>query len=119
MICYNQKQTNLNKQIADCSIRIDWFLSVYDSPHMHPLMKMILHKIKNSGESFKDSTLNNIYQEIFEPSVFKFLLDRSFGRPRDIVRFLNFYKESFPRDSRITISNLQRVEQGYSKWFYR
>ncbi|HEM3598258.1 TPA: hypothetical protein U1C22_001259 [Streptococcus suis] len=109
---------NLNKQIADCSIRIDWFLSVYDSPQMHPLMIMILHKIKNSGESFKDSTLNDIFQEIFEPGVFKFLLDRSFGRPRDIVRFLNFYKESFPRDSRITISNLQRVEQGYSKWFY-
>lgn len=45
---------NLNKQIADCSIRIDWFLSVYDSPQMHPLMIMILHKIKNSGESFNN-----------------------------------------------------------------
>ena len=109
---------NLNKQIADSSIRIDWFLRVCDSPQEHPLMQMILHKIKNSGESFKDSTLDAIYQDIFEPSVFKFLLERSFGRPRDIVRFLNFYKENFPSEERITISNLQRVEQGYSKWFY-
>lgn len=32
---------------------------------------------------------------MFEPSVFGFLMDRSFGRPRDIIQYLNLCKNNF------------------------
>ncbi len=79
---------------------------------------MILHKIKNSNKvEFENVTLLEIHKKMFEKDVFEFLMKRSFGRPRDIVAYLNLYKESYPDAEIITIDNLLKIEQNYSKWF--
>lgn len=109
---------NLNKQITDCGIVIDWFLAAYREPQNHPLMQMVLHKIKNSDSDFENASLEEVYQNVFDSQVFRYLLERSFGRPRDIIRFLNLYQQEFPEEERITKNNLSKIEQGYSKWFY-
>lgn len=119
IIDYLQHITNnLNKQITDSGIEIRWFNTGYKESHEHPLMKMILHKIKNSNkEEFATMSLADIDKQMFEKDVFEFLMKRGFGRPRDIVSYLNFYKESFPEVEKISINNLVAIEQTYSKWF--
>ncbi len=112
----HHEANNLNKQISDCGIKIDWFLSEYTSSN--PLVRMVLHKIKKSGNEFEYFTPDEIYSEVFDKGVPKYLIERSFGRPRDIIMFLNIYKDNFPNEVKITIDNLMRVEQDYSKWFY-
>lgn len=110
---------NLNKQITDSGIEIRWFNTGYREPSEHPLMQMILHKIKNSNKvEFGHSSLLEVHKKIFEKDVFEFLMKRSFGRPRDLVAYLNLYKESYPESEMITVDNLLKIEQTYSKWFY-
>lgn len=79
---------NLNKQVTDLAIRINWFSEQYSAVHEHPLMQMILNKIKNSSNEFQQKDLKFIYEEMFEPKIFEYLMDRGFGRPRDLVVFL-------------------------------
>jgi hypothetical protein len=112
------RANNLNKQITDNGIRISWTEKGTKQPHEHPLMQMILHKIKKSGDEYREESLQNIYEKLFEQTVFDFLLERSFGRPRDIISYLNIYKDEFPDYEKITIRNLQKIEQRYSKWFF-
>ncbi|AGV72850.1 P-loop ATPase, Sll1717 family [Lactococcus cremoris] len=119
IIDYLQHITNnLNKQITDSGIEIRWFNTGYKEPAEHPLMKMILHKIKKSyNEELGSLSLSEIHNIFFEKDVFEFLMKRSFGRPRDLISYLNFYKEHFPTSEKITINNLVKIEQTYSRWF--
>ncbi|MDG4980355.1 hypothetical protein OGZ39_01595 [Lactococcus lactis] len=109
---------NLNKLVTDSGIEISWFDNVRSEPSEHPLMQMVLHKIKKSDDKFSQADLKEIYDEMFEPSVFGFLMDRSFGRPRDIIQYLNLCKNNFQESEKITIPLLKKVEQSYSEWFY-
>lgn len=114
----HKEANNLNKQITDSGIKISWFDNKAIEPKDHPLMQMVLHKIKKSDKNLDDKSLQVIYDNMFERKVFTFLMDRSFGRPRDIITYLNFYKEDFPEDEKITVNHLMKVEQKYSKWFF-
>ena len=108
---------NLNKQITDSGIEIHWFNTVKE-PSEHPLMQMVLHKIKNSGTQYKETELKEIYSEMFDGGTFGFLMERGFGRPRDIIQYLNLCKKAFPDSEKITIDLLKKVEQTYSEWFF-
>lgn len=113
-----EETSNLNKQVTDQGIWIRWFDQHFYSPYQHPLMQMVLYKIKNSGDDFKNNSLKEIYTSVFEPKVFEYIMERGFGRPREFVAYLNLYKQKYPNEERITISQLGRREQEYSKWFY-
>ncbi|USI63884.1 hypothetical protein LO769_04525 [Lactococcus lactis subsp. lactis] len=113
----NAQANNLNKQITDSKVEISWFDTAYSEPWEHPLMQMILYKIKKSQPN-NTKNLEEIYTEMFDRNVFEFLMERSFGRPRDLIQYLNLYKDEFPEDEKIIIKKLLKVEQKYSKWFY-
>lgn len=113
----NAEANNLNKQITDSMIEISWFDTAYSEPWEHPLMQMILHKI-NKSKPNDSKELKTIYSEMFDRNVFDFLMDRSFGRPRDLIQYLNIYKNAFPDDEKVRIKKLLKIEQKYSKWFY-
>ncbi|XHB95877.1 hypothetical protein AAFF39_03600 [Lactococcus garvieae] len=91
-----QHQTNnLNKQITDSGIEIHWFNTVKE-PSEHPLMQMVLHKIKNSGMQYKGTELKEIYTEMFDGGTFGFLMERGLG-DLEILFDILIYVKSFPR----------------------
>ncbi|SDB20627.1 hypothetical protein SAMN02910293_01053 [Streptococcus henryi] len=110
---------NLNKTVRDLGIEIKWFNpNVQSSLIEHPLMQMVLHKIKKSYKE-KDISLEEIINQYFpEEKVFSFMMERGFGRPRDIISFLNEYKKYFGNEEVILIENLKRVEPQYSEHLY-
>lgn len=118
--------SNSNK-IYDKTIRLWWSYSLEKS-FSHPLIKMILYKIKNSLKSDIDDT--KLYQDLFKigkknnrgnprDSMVKHILERTMGRPRDIVAYFNCIKEEFPKNNNIDFSVIKKAEIKYSHWFYK
>lgn len=116
----NHDSHNLIKTVTDFGIEIDWYSKSNKNPETHPLMKMILHKIKNTVPAYKEKSNKEIYDEVFERDspILQYILEHSFGRPREIVRYLALTQERFPKRTTITIEMLQGCLSDYSKWFY-
>ncbi|MBF0819141.1 P-loop ATPase, Sll1717 family [Streptococcus acidominimus] len=112
------KSGDINKIITSGGIELLWYKS-NAKVRQNPLISMILHKM---GKSLTQKLSAEEVRERFFPkkdTVFRYMLSRSFGRPRDIVSFLNIYKSTYPSDRRITLHHLKSVEDEYSEWFYR
>ncbi|HEM5036238.1 TPA: hypothetical protein U1250_000445 [Streptococcus suis] len=107
---------NLNKQVTDLAIRINWFAEQYSAAYEHPLMQMVLNKIRNSSSEFNNKDSKYIYDSMFESKAFEYLMDRGFGRPRDLIVFLNMYKKRFGETTKLTLENFRSIEQEYSSW---
>lgn len=114
------QSSNLNKIVGSSSIDINWI--DYAKDINNPLIKLIIHKIKYSTEYYSepdedvfDSILG---QESSGESFIERLLDRTFGRPRDVIQFLKIYQENYPLDKRFLIKNMKRCYKKYSEWFY-
>ncbi|MDP0368732.1 hypothetical protein Q7Y16_09310 [Glaesserella parasuis] len=89
----------------------------------HPLIKLIIHKIKNSIDSLNEYPDEEIYevflsQESGGENILDLLLKNSFARPRDVIKYLKIYQEYFPKDTKISIKNMKRCLKIYSEWFY-
>ncbi|HHA8154543.1 TPA: hypothetical protein ACOOZ1_001818 [Streptococcus pneumoniae] len=112
------KSGDVNKPITSGGIELIWYESnaaASDSP----LIKMVLYKMSKSIDD--NLPLSEIRRNFFptKDTIFKYMMSRSFGRPRDIVSFFNIYKKKFPEDQKIVLNNMQRVEKEYSEWFYK
>lgn len=114
----NKESNNLNKLKVDRGISISWTELNRLEPWEHPLMKMILYKIQKSlGEKEEDFEL--LYNKYFETSkVFEYIMQRTFGRPRDVIQFLTLHKVRTPSSNKFTENELRITETEYSKWFY-
>ncbi|GKS56303.1 P-loop ATPase, Sll1717 family [Enterococcus mundtii] len=112
--------SNLIKTVTDFGIEIDWYSPNRKKPASHPLMQMVLHKVKKSIPEYQDLANNDVYELLFHKSdpILNFLLERSFGRPREIVRFLAIVQEAFPDSTKIELDMLKTCMPDYSKWFY-
>jgi Cdc6-like AAA superfamily ATPase len=111
---------NLNKIISDFGIEISWFNPNVDKPLHHPLMQMILHKIKKSVIEYKSIPIEKLFNELFgdNKDILDFLMKRGLGRPRDVIHFLNTHKEIYPHSKTILFDELNKTEASYSYWFY-
>lgn len=94
----NENDSNINKAIANKCIKLNWIKKV-EQDFKHPLMELVLQKIKTSVPECKDKSFEEIYNLVFpfeikNKSVTSFLLDNSFGRPRDIISYLNTIKRN-------------------------
>lgn len=115
--------SNYNKLSADCQVHLNWLKS--DSTgNAHPLMDMILTKINR--KCFSGDNLSNLQvcqklfpQNINKRSLIHYLLDYSFGRPRDVVNFLNLIIQKNATEYKF-FSNMftdKEVMSDYSKMF--
>lgn len=111
---------NLNKIISDFGIEISWFNPNVEKPLHHPLMQMILHKIKKSVPEYKNIPIEKLFNELFgdNKDILDFLMKRGLGRPRDVIQFLNTHKETFPHSKTVLFNELSKTEAAYSRWFY-
>ena len=112
--------TDLNKLKRDNCISIDYGRRAsYDSP----LFDLILKKIKVSIPEFQDMHKSGIIGELFQLDVGRiktdrFLLERTFFRPRDLVTYLNLVKDKDPYATKFTSKNILDVEREYSEYLY-
>lgn len=89
----------------------------------HPLMSMVLHKIKAANSKYSNWSNKKLFSELFPETIdnkrpLDFLLDYGFGRPRDIVTYLNHAKKAFPNAPFFSASILKETRKLYSSDFY-
>uniref|UniRef100_UPI0025FFC9C9 P-loop ATPase, Sll1717 family n=1 Tax=uncultured Clostridium sp. TaxID=59620 RepID=UPI0025FFC9C9 len=125
MIDYMQDYTtNLNKITSSNKVRLYWLnKKIPDKPYEHPLMELILNKIKNSEDTYKECSNKDLYKRLFGAKIgsqtqIDFLLDHSFGRPRDIIKFLNIIRETYKQDTYFKANRYKKCLLDYSNWFY-
>lgn len=115
---------NLNKIASDDDyVRLYWLTNSTNEPFNHPLMKLILGKIKASTPTYSTLSNKQLYDKLFRKdvrgkNVLKFLLDNSFGRPRDIIQFLNIIKSKYKNSAWFHPNYFKECMQLYSNWFY-
>lgn len=116
--------TNLNKITSSNFVDLYWLDKGNSSePHNHPLMKLILSKIKKSTTEYSKLTNKRVYDILFpkkikEKDVIYYLLDHSFGRPRDIIKFLNIIQDNHGSSCDFKPKYFSDCMKEYSNWFY-
>ncbi|MDR2993176.1 MAG: FunZ, partial [Bacillus cereus] len=86
--------SNSNKLITESKVNLYWLEKNYKSSADHPLMEMVLNKVQKSVKEYSSVNKNDLYKLLFPypingKNAIAYLLDYSFGRPRDITRYLN------------------------------
>ena len=117
----NENSSNLNKIIADSEIRLNW-IKIDRSCEMHPLMELIVTKIKKSNSALKDLSNKEIMKRFFPEKingipVISHMLNCSYGRPRDIINMLNIIKNEYPNKKYFNADLFKDTHQEYSNRF--
>lgn len=115
--------TNLSKIKTSCAVELYWLTNNENEPHEQPLMSMVLHKIKASCPQLATYTNKDLYTRLFPEKIdnkrpIDYILDNSFGRPRDIVTFLNYVIDMFPDNTYFTALSVKAIRKFYSSDFY-
>lgn len=120
----NKYSTNLNKVILDNSVELYWIDKDNNFPERHMLMQMILNKIKRTCIEY--ASLNDIalYRKIFPESISKqsainYMINNSFGRPRDIICYLDIIKRKYPNENYFKATMFKECKQSYSDAFLK
>ena len=110
----------------DFVFKISWAVSKTEFAERSALMKLISLRIAASSpkHSFDDIFLDS---EIamrdspkgFQVSLFRYMLDRSHHRPRDIVKFCTCIKEASVAAKDLTYNTVRAAEITYAVWFLR
>ncbi|BBK99678.1 hypothetical protein BAPCR_pXO2-00023 (plasmid) [Bacillus anthracis] len=113
---------NSNKLVTESKVNLYWIDKSYKGAE-HPLMEMILNKIQKSVKEYESLSKDELYKMIFshrinEKDIISYLLDYSFGRPRDITRYLNLIIEKNPNAIAFNPKAFKDCAKEYSKWFY-
>lgn len=118
----NKFSSNLNKILSDSDVNLYWIDKHYTNPYEHKLMEMIINKIKISCPTLSNKSNSFIYSSIFPKSVdekdmVRYLLDYSFGRPRDFINYLKIIIEKNPNASKMTSAMVAKCKKDYSEKF--
>lgn len=115
---------NINKVVTDNGIKITWFSPMITrTPQNTELGKLVIHKIKASVADYQTLDDKKLFDIIFprtrgKSNPFKFIVDRGFGRPRDVIRYLDIVQEKFPDSQSINYNLVHQVQGEYCSWFY-
>lgn len=116
--------SNLSKITSDCEVKLYWGdIPENNHPEKHPLMDLVITKIKKSVPEFSQMSKKNLYKRLFpnkidNKTVSSYLLNYSFARPRDIINYLNIIKTNNPNEVAFTASLFRANKIAYSNNFY-
>lgn len=115
----NKHSSNLNKILADRQVDLYWLDKDNKYPEKHILIDMIFHKIRLSCDEYKDLDNQSLYKKLFpekidNKSAINFLLDYSFGRPRDIIYYLGVMQKRFKDHTHFAPTSFIQCENQYS-----
>ncbi|KOC31827.1 P-loop ATPase, Sll1717 family [Clostridium botulinum] len=118
----NKRSSNLNKILSDNIIDLYWITKKENSPEKHMLMEMILNKIRYSCQEYKNLDNKALYYKLFPRNIngdttLKFLIDNSFGRPRDIICYLDVIAKANPNEVTFEEKMFRSCKQAYSQRF--
>lgn len=114
----NALDSNLNKIIVDSSVNLDWIGNNQTSM----LIDMICHKIKKSNKKFSELDEKDILK-LFIPvkggkDMLSKIIERGFGRPRDVILYLSTIINNNKKEKNITFKMLKDAEAEYSNKFW-
>lgn len=117
------KNANLNKIKTSCAVELYWLFDSMSDQYNHPLISMVLHKIRASCSECKNMDNKKLFNELFPEKIdgkrpLDYLLDHGFGRPRDIIIYLNHAKREFPEENCFSSRALKESKKLYSSDFY-
>ena len=117
----NSYSSNLNKILSDSELKLNWIKKTRDGS-VHPLMDLIITKIRNSNNYLKDKTYNEVLKQFFPCKIngipiVDHMLNWSFGRPRDFINMLNVIKDNYPNETRFKEEFFKDTQQEYSLIF--
>lgn len=120
----NKRSTNLNKVIQDNSVELYWIEKENSAPEKHMIMEMILNKVKKSCEEYSNYSNKDLYKILFPESINKknvvtYLINNSFGRPRDIITYLEIIKKRYPYETCFRAKMFRDCKQSYSDAFQK
>lgn len=120
----NKRSTNLNKVIQDNSVELYWIDKENLYPERHMIMCMILNKVKKSCPEYSKFSDKELYNKLFPEmingnNVVTYLINNSFGRPRDIIVYLEILKKRFPNETCFRASMFKECKQSYSDAFLK
>lgn len=117
----NENSANLNKIVADSEIRLNW-VKKSNGEKLHPLMEMIATKIRGSNSFFDGKSNEDVVAALFAYKVhgiqvMDYMLNNSFGRPRDIINMLNMIKNEYPNEEYFDADLFKNTMVEYSHKF--
>lgn len=111
---------DLNKIKMDNSIELVWGKSLDETS---PLFDLVIAKISSSVPQFKAFSRDDILKALFPDnpiwniSPFRFILQRTFLRPRDIIVYLNLIIENNPDSICFDGESIRNQDDNYSDYF--
>ncbi|MDU1314842.1 MAG: hypothetical protein E6940_12395 [Clostridium septicum] len=120
----NKRSTNLNKVIQDNSVELYWIDKDNNHPEKHMIMSMILNKVKKSCSEYNNFSDIELYSNLFPEkinnnNVVTYLINNSFGRPRDIICYLETIKRRYPNENKFRATMFRECKQSYSDAFLK
>ncbi|HCL66630.1 MAG TPA: hypothetical protein DIC56_17680 [Rhizobium sp.] len=104
----------IGRDVDDFGVRLDWS-SGKDSP-THPLLRLISKKISVSSRVPENDVWGTFFpNNINNQQFFKFILNSSYYRPRDIVRLLRVARDFRPDAETFTTEHFDKTSTEYSK----
>ncbi|EGQ9190587.1 hypothetical protein F7U78_03505 [Vibrio parahaemolyticus] len=88
---------NINRILEDNSVFLDWRA---ESVHETELLEMIAHKIRQSSPYYKRKDTDKVLSDVMASTIagegFRYyLIHRTLGRPRDLIRMLSLVIEDY------------------------
>lgn len=111
---------DLNKIRIVSSLHIDWGNSTHNDS---PLFTLMLSKIKKSIPELvrvQDTDLFSMFfpQDIKGIPPSRYLLERTFFRPRDVITYLNLIIEKYPNSQYFGWKGFIELKKKYSEYFF-
>lgn len=119
----NKRSSNLNKILLDNSVELYWIEKENTYPERQMLMEMVLNKIKTTCSEYSNISNAELYRKLFPElingiPIINYMINYSFGRPRDIITFLEIVKKRYPNETHFKRYMFKECRQSYSKSFF-
>lgn len=110
---------DLNKIKIDNAFEIDWG---HKADRYSPLFDLVICKIKKSVPQLENFDRDELFYLLFpqrintiEPA--RYILERTFFRPRDIITYLNLIIEKYQNSTYFGLKGFIELESDYSEYF--
>lgn len=108
----------INKPIHDFGIQISWRQSggaIKDHPLLQMLKKRIEYSEKIHGiESHSDIWTKYFVQELYNKSIYNFIINQTWNKPRDVIRLFTIIQKQYGERSFIDQELFDGAKQQYS-----
>ncbi|APU67278.1 P-loop ATPase, Sll1717 family [Christiangramia flava] len=117
----NLEDNDLNK-LDDYIINLKWTKEFYASYSLYDLINARINasiNVKYPEKAWEQITINNdrnIPRKI--NSLWEFIYNRTFERPRDIIKFMKYCKRQNPK-GKLDFKTVKKAEVEFSEWFFR